>query len=149
MKKFVYPLQTVLNLKEKLESREKALFQTAMAELRREEEQLAALEQRKQAYEERLRESVQARLDLQRVKTNKEAIEAIKEMIQVQLGRVRRAERHAEVARNRMEEAIKERKTLEKLREDALNQYKKDYEKEEQREIDEMVSFRHGSEGTG
>lgn len=149
MKKFIYPLQSVLNLKEKLESQEKALFQTAMAELRKEQEALAQLEQRKEGYEVRLREAVCSRLDLLNVKTNKEAIEVLKEMIKQQNGRVRKAERHAEVARIRLEEAIKERKTLEKLKEDAFTQYIKEYGAEEQKEIDELVSFRYKSETVG
>ncbi len=149
MKKFIYPLQSVLNLKEKLESQEKVLFQAAMEELRKEQEALAQLEQRKNGYEERLRDSVSSRLDLLSVKTNKEAIEVLKEMIRQQTGRVRHAERHAEVARKRLEEAIKERKTLEKLKEDAFAEYKKEYEKEEQKEIDELVSFRHKAETVG
>lgn len=149
MKKFIYPLQGVLNLKEKLESQEKVLFQAAMEELRREEEALSQLEQRKRGYEDRLREAVTSQLDLLKVKTNKEAIEVLKELIQQQIGKVRRAERHAEIARKRLEEAIKERKTLEKLKEDAFTEYKKEYEKEEQKEIDELVSFRHKTEIVG
>ena len=123
MKKFIYPLQSVLNLKEKLESQEKILFQTAMEELRKEEEALSLLEHRKYEYEERLREAVSSRLDLLNVKTNKEAIEVMKELIHQQTGKVRRAERHAEVARKRLEDAMKERKTLEKLKEDAFAEY--------------------------
>jgi len=149
LKKFIYPLQSVLNLKEKLESQEKVFFQAAMAELRKEQEALEELEQRKFGYEERLRDCVSTKLDLLSVKTNKEAIEIIKEMIHQQTGRVRRAERHAEVARKRLEEAMKERKTLEKLKDDAFAEYMKEYEKEEQKEIDELVSFRHKTETAG
>ena len=146
MKKFMFPLQSVLDLKEKMESQEKILFQTAMAELRKEQAELETLEQRKFEYEERMRESVRSKLNLLSVKTNKEAIEILKEMIQQQIGKVRRAERHAEVARMRLEDAMKERKTLEKLKEDAFSDYVKEYEKEEQKEIDELVSFRYESE---
>ena len=149
MKKFIYPLQNVLNLKEKIESQEKALFRAAMEALRAEQDKLEHLEQRKSSYEERLRESVSARLDLLTVKTNKEAVEIIKDKIKQQLGQVRKAERHLEVARNRLEEAIKERKTLEKLKEDAFEAYKKEYEVEERKEVDELISFRHKSENAG
>lgn len=149
MKKFIFPLQSVLSLKEKIESQEKIFFQTAMAELRKEQAELEALENRKTGYEERLRECVRSKLDLLSVKKNKEAIEIIKEMIQQQTGKVRKAERHAEVARIRLEEAMKERKTLEKLRDDAFAEYVKEYEKEEQKEIDELVSFRYEPENAG
>jgi len=143
LKKFIYPLQSVLNLKEKLESQEKVLFQAAMAELRKEEEVLKGLESQKEGYEERLRECVNSRLDLQKIKINKESIEILKELIRQQMGKIRKAERHAEIARKRLEDAIKERKTLEKLKEDAFSEYKKEYEKEEQKEIDELVNFRY------
>lgn len=149
MKKFIYPLQNVLNLKEKIEAQEKALFRAAMEELRAEQEKLESLQQRKSAYEEKLRESVSARLDLLTVKTNKEAVEIMKDKINQQLGQVRRAERHLEIARNRLEEAMRERKTLEKLKEDAFETYKKEYESEERKEVDELVSFRHKSENAG
>ena len=149
MKKFIYPLQNVLNLKEKIESQEKALFRAAMEELRTEQEKLENLEQRKVTYEEKLRECVSSRLDLLTVKTNKEAVEIMKDKIKQQLGQVRRAERHLEVARNRLEEAIKERKTLEKLKDDAFEAYKKEYESEERKEVDELVSFRHKAENAG
>lgn len=149
MKKFIYPLQNVLNLKEKIESQEKALFRAAMEALRAEQDKLEHLEQRKSSYEERLRESVSARLDLLTVKTNKEAVEIIKDKIKQQLGQVRKAERHLEVARNRLEEAMKERKTLEKLKEEAFEAYKKEYEVEERKEVDELISFRHKSENAG
>jgi len=149
LKKFIYPLQNVLNLKEKIESQEKALFRAAMEALRAEQDKLEHLEQRKSSYEERLRESVSARLDLLTVKTNKEAVEIIKDKIKQQLGQVRKAERHLEVARNRLEEAMKERKTLEKLKEDAFEAYKKEYEVEERKEVDELISFRHKSENAG
>ena len=82
----MFPLQSVLDLKEKMESQEKILFQTAMAELRKEQAELEALEQRKFEYEERMRESVRSKLNLLSVKTNKEAIEILKEMIQQQIG---------------------------------------------------------------
>ncbi len=149
MKKFIYPLQNVLNLKEKIESQEKALFRAAMENLRAEQEKLEHLEQRKSSYEDKLRESVSARLDLLTVKTNKEAVEIMKDKIKQQLGQVRKAERHLEVARNRLEEAMKERKTLEKLKEDAFELYKKEYEVEERKEVDELISFRHKSENAG
>ena len=120
-----------------------------MEELRTEQEKLENLEQRKVTYEEKLRECVSSRLDLLTVKTNKEAVEIMKDKIKQQLGQVRRAERHLEVARNRLEEAIKERKTLEKLKDDAFEAYKKEYESEERKEVDELVSFRHKAENAG
>ena len=41
---------------------------------------------------------------------------------------------------------MKERKTYEKLRENAYEQFLQDMNREEQLEINELVSFRHGKD---
>ena len=64
MKKFVYKMQSVLNIKEKLEEQEKARYAAALAKLNEEEEKLSQLYDRRAACEERLRESVGASLNL-------------------------------------------------------------------------------------
>ena len=43
MKKFVYKMQSVLNIKEKLEEQEKARYAAALAKLNEEEEKLSQL----------------------------------------------------------------------------------------------------------
>ena len=49
-----------------------------------------------------------------------------------------------ENARIKLEEAMKERKIYEKLRENAFNEFLEQLEHEEQMEINELVSYRHG-----
>ena len=49
-------------------------------------------------------------------------------------------------AREKLNEAMKERKTYEKLKENAFEDFKKELNAEEQKEINELVSFRFGRE---
>ena len=57
MARFVYRMQNILVLKEKLEAQEKIAFGIASAKVREEEEKLTALLVRRNAYENRLREA--------------------------------------------------------------------------------------------
>ena len=48
-------------------------------------------------------------------------------------------------ARKKLDDAMKERKTYEKLKERAFEEFKLELNAAEQKEVDELVSFRHGS----
>ena len=49
-----------------------------------------------------------------------------------------------ELARIQLTEAMKERKTHEKLREKAFEEFKSELLHEESKEVDELVSFKYG-----
>ena len=74
MKKFVYKMQSVLNIKEKLEEQEKARYAAALAKLNEEEEKLSQLYDRRAACEERLRESVGASLNVMAIRHKQRSI---------------------------------------------------------------------------
>ena len=48
-------------------------------------------------------------------------------------------------AREKLDNAMKERKTYEKLKEKAFEEFKLEIEAQERKEVDELVSFRHRS----
>ena len=54
-------------------------------------------------------------------------------------------QKEVDVARNKLEEAMKERKTFEKLKEKAFAKFIVEENKKEQKEVDEIVSYRYGS----
>jgi len=58
---------------------------------------------------------------------------------------IKQREKEVEVAREHLNEAMKERKTYEKLREKAFDEFKVEENKKEQKEIDELVSYRYGT----
>lgn len=143
MKKFIYPLQNVLNIKSKIETQEKMLFRIAVNTLNAETDKLNTLYARKDGYEEKIKENISSRLNLLELKSLRDAVKTMDELIAQQKAEVRKAERQVEIARKRLEEAIKEKKIHEKMKENAFEEYKKEYEREEQREIDELVSYRY------
>ncbi len=143
MEKFKYSMQNILNVKEKMEAQEKLMFQIATEALREEEKKLQEIIDRKQAYEDELRDCMRSALDIKKIKSLKDGIDATEEKIKVQRANVRKAEQKLEIARKRLEEAIKERKVHEVLKENQFEAYKREYEREEQKIVDELISFQY------
>ena len=143
MAKFIYRMQNILDVKYKLETQAKTSFSIAAANLNKEEEKLAELNLRKLSYEEEARKLVKDRLNFQAIKVNRVAIENMKGAIRSQTLAVHIAQRNLESARKHLQEVMIERKTHEKLKEKAFDEFKKVIEKEESKAVDELVSFTH------
>lgn len=145
MKKFIYKMQSILDIKQKMEEQEKSNYAAAQAKLNAEEAKLESLQARRDMYEERLRRSVNERLNLLEIRQNRDAIESLKIFIRQQTIAVRKAEQNVEAALHRLRQAMTERKTQEKLRENAFEAYRMEINLEERKEIDELVSFQYGA----
>ncbi len=141
MAKFVYRMQNILNLKEKLETQEKIAFSIANQRLLEEQEKLSQLMIRRAEYENQLKEMTQGTLSIRDIKICKDSINAMKSKIRDQLIEVSRAQREVERARARLDEVMKDRKTHEKLREKAFENFKEELKAEESKETDQLVSF--------
>ena len=146
MKKFSFSLQSVLNLQLKLEDQEKQAFREANLKLSEEEDKLRELLKQKENYENDLREALSGSLDVKNVNNIKHSIDIMKSRIRTQMIAVHVAEKNVEAARIRLQEAMVNRKTYEIMREKAFEEYKKEAEYEESKEIDQLVSFRHAGE---
>ncbi|SES62728.1 flagellar export protein FliJ [[Clostridium] polysaccharolyticum] len=144
MAKFIYSMQNLLNLKEKLEEQKKAAFGAAKAKLDAEEEKLQALLARKEFYQNELKNCYASRLDLMAIKKNQEALKVLQIHIEYQHILIQQAKSQVELARIQLTEALKERKIHEKLREKAFEAFKKELLYEEGKEVDELVSFKYG-----
>ena len=57
---------------------------------------------------------------------------------------VAKAQKQVEITRDKLQEAMQERKTHEKLKENAFEVFKQEVAASESKEIDELVSYRHG-----
>lgn len=144
MAKFVYRMQSILNIKEKMEEQAKVAFGAANAELRVEEERLQRLFQRQIQYLAEgtmLRQSV---LDPLKLQENENALDYIEDAIKSQKIRVKKAEEALERARQVLQEYMIERKTHEQLKEAAFEEFKEELAKEESKEVDELVSYVYG-----
>lgn len=144
MAKFIYKMQNLLSIKEKLEEQAKNAYSQAMAVLNEEEERLKHLFDRKEEYELILRGEVSDHLNVREIIRCQEAVEIIKYQINLQKVRVNTARQQMEIARGKLNEAMQERKIQEKLKEHAFEEFKKELAMQEQKEIDELVSFTYG-----
>jgi flagellar FliJ protein len=146
MAKFNFRLQGVLNIKQKLEDQEKIAYGLARAKLNEEEEKLQALIDRRDALFSYKQSLMNGQMDFTELNITQHAIDGNAAAIESQKKAVIRATKAMEAAQQRLEKAMKERKTYEKLRENAYEQFLQDMNYEEQLEINELVSFRHGNQ---
>ena len=142
MAKFIYRMQNILDIKLKMEDQAKASFAEANKELLNEEEKLEGLIRRREEYElegQRLRLET---LDVIKLKDNSRALQVMKDMIKAQEMVVSIARDKVELARRKLQVAMQERKTQEKLKENAFEEFKHELGSEESKEVDELVSYR-------
>lgn len=143
MKKFRYSMESILRIKMKLEDQARLAYANARYHLSLEEEKLQSLENRKYSYEQEQRDHSRSRLNIMKMKQLSEAIDIISMNIKQQLVAVKAAKQRLEIARIRLNDAMIERKTQEKLKEKAWQEYTMEATAEEQKEIDERNSFNH------
>lgn len=144
MAKFRYSMQSILNIKMKMETQAKQEFSSARAALDAEEARLQELADRKRMYEEKATELLAGILDLKAIDDNKAAILCMDGYIAEQQKRGEAAERKLEQARQRLTEVMMERKTHETLKEKAFQQFLLDLKREESKEVDELTSYTYG-----
>lgn len=141
MAKFVYRMQNILDIKTKLEDQAKISYSQANAKLLEEQEKLHAILVRKADYEKIAQDLVNGPINIKKIQENKRAIDAMKSSMRAQLLQVQVAEKNLEAARDHLNEVMMERKTHEKLREHAFDQFKQDIAYEENKAVDELVSY--------
>ncbi|MBQ7562924.1 MAG: flagellar export protein FliJ [Lachnospiraceae bacterium] len=144
MAKFIYRMQNILELKMKLETQAENAFAAANAELFEEEKRLEALMERQAGYETHLEELYAGLINVLKVKETQDAIEIMKLQIDAQRLLVEQAQHRVDIARQKLQKAIQERKTHEKLRENAFEVFLEEEKAEESKMIDELVSYRFG-----
>jgi len=144
MSRFIYRMQNILNIKEKLEEQARMDFGVAMVRLMEEEEKLSRLQQRKANYMESARDSLRDTLSVRQIRENCEAILRMDEFMDLQRLEIRKAEDKAEQERQKLQISIQERKIQEKLRENAFEVFMGEEKARESREIDELTSYTYG-----
>lgn len=144
MARFIYKMQSILNIKAKMEEQAKMEFASARVRLYEEEEKLQALNGRKAAYEEQGRELRKDSLKVREILENREAITRMEEFIAFQEQQVILAEEQLEKARYKLQIARQESKTQEKLKEKAFDEFLKEENSREAKEVDELTSYTHG-----
>lgn len=141
MAKFSFRLQSILNLKLRLEEQQKNEFAAAKKKLDDEQEKLNNLYLRLQGYQEEGRRLRDESLKVRDIIDNENAISLVKDYIEDQKAMVRLAEQRLEAERVKLVEMIQERKTYERLREKAYEDYLEGEKHEEGVINDEHNSF--------
>lgn len=141
MAKFHYRMQNILDIKRKLESQAEMVFAAANAVYMEEQRKLQVLLVRRAGYERHLKELMEGTLDVQKVNNARGDMTTMKVLIRRQMMEVHKAEVAMERARQELSELMVERKTQEKLRERAFDDFKHEIAAAEIKEIDELVSY--------
>ena len=93
-----------------------------------------------------LRGKMRAALNVQEIRQMEQGLKVLGEYEKQQIKMVEQRQRELNLAREKLYEARKERKTFEKLKEKAFQLFLEEENKKEQKEIDELVSYRYGAE---
>ena len=144
MAKFVYRMQSLLDIQYQLESQAKMEFGRAQMRLNQEEDKLQVLIDRKAAYLEEGRRMRNDRLHIMDLKDNRNAMLIMDDMIETQRGQVALAQKAVDEARRRLQEVMQQRKMHEKLREKALATFVREENAAEHKAVDELTSYTYG-----
>ena len=147
MAKFVFKLQNILSIKEKLEDQAKAEYGMEIIKLREEEDCLKLLiHKKKESYQQELKEALAQILVLFEIKKlDTWSWRSQKIASKCQKIIIKKQQKKVDQAREKLDEAMKERKTFEKLKEKAFEEFKLEIEAQGKKEADELTSFRFGS----
>lgn len=146
MAKFVYRMQNILEIKYKTETQAKSHYSNMQNKYNEEQDKLEQMFARKKELEDYHRSLATGNLDISELNDSKKAIDFQRELIKKQLVEVKVAQKNLEMARIRLNEIMKDRKTHEKLRENAFDEFLLELSAQEKKEIDELVSYKYGQE---
>lgn len=144
MARFRYSLQSILDIKLKMETQAKQEFSAAKNALDEENEKLEQLFQRKAEYEAESKRLLSGILDVREIDENKNALLRMEELVVLQQTQVAIAERRMVVAREALTEVMKERKTHETLRDKAFEEFLQEENRQESKTVDELTSYTYG-----
>ena len=141
MAKFVYRMQSILDIKLKMENQAKIAYGIANKKLQEEQDKLRIILERRAAYEAEAKVLVSGTIDVRKIRENKQAIDVMKSQQRAQMMNVHVAEKNVEAARKRLNEVMTERKAHEKLKEHKFEEFKQEIQYAESKEIDQLVSY--------
>lgn len=143
MKKFQFSLDTVLSFKQQNLESLQAEHAAAVAKVLRQEEVLAAAEDYYVRLDSEYREKKSTGIAVAEAMYYQNGLRAQEAEIRTQEAALQRLRREAEETREQMVAARQETVSLERLREQKLDTYRKEVQKSEESLIDELVSSAH------
>lgn len=145
MAKFVYRMQNILNIKERMETQAKTEYAQMLGRLHDEENKMQSIIDTLNSYKAQAKLLASGTLDISKIRRCNEAIKITEDMARNQAVRVRIAEKNVEASMMKLTAAVKERKIQEKLKEKAFEEFLHELNSQEMKEIDEVVSFNYNN----
>ena len=143
MPRFQFRLQQYLRVKEQIEEQKELEYAKALRLVAEEKAKLAEMRQNLAETVESLRKAVSKSIAPMEIRRYNNTIERLKHNIKVQEERVRAAEAHAEEKRQELVQAMKERKALEIVKENQHEEFMREADLAERKQVDELVSFKY------
>ncbi|MCL2572964.1 MAG: flagellar export protein FliJ [Defluviitaleaceae bacterium] len=148
MPKFKFRMQSVLSIKEKVEDLKKNEFGKAMAALAEAQRVMVEMQQARENCIEDFRNGISGGIDPAAFKRYNLYLEKMKLAIKRQAFVVEQCEVFVEQKRQELVEAMRDRKTLETLRDNDYEEHLTEEKKQEQKIVDEIVSYRGSKSGS-
>lgn len=145
MAKFIYRMENILSLQIKLENEAKIQLTLANNVLRIEQEKLRAIYDDITEYEDKIRAFSDGLLDVKELKRCNDAIAVKKMEAEEKKKTIAIAQKNVDKAMKKLREAMIERKTQEALKDKAFDEFKREVNDEEKKEVDQIVSYQYNN----
>jgi len=145
MAKFNFKLQSVLDLKIQMEDNKKNEFGSAVQKLEYEKKVLENIKHEKEKNIDVFGNELKNKAKVSTIRQINNYICLLGQKIEVQKENVNKASDIVDKKREELLEAVKERKIMDKLKEKEYCLFLKQELKEEQKIIDEIISFKHST----
>ncbi len=144
MNKFNFKFQKILEYKESIEDLNRSMYNKELNLFNDEKIKLEALVHTRETLNKQREVSVNL-TTIKDLKLYSSYLEDISDRIDKQNIEVKAKERNVKIAKEKLIEAVKEKKTFEKLKEKHYNEFLYYEKKEEEKLIDQLVSFKGGT----
>lgn len=142
MSRFQFRMESVLNIREKFEEKKKQEYGDAVMKLQIEKEKKQRMINEESFLSQYARSKMRGCISSIEIISCNQYMSYLKRNITNQDKVVNTAEKFTEKKRGELLEAVKQKKTLESLKEKQWMEFQQELNKEEQKRIDEIVSFK-------
>ncbi len=139
---YTFKLEKILNYKEDIENVKKGVLGNINNKLNKEEEKLIIYNQQKEILINK-RNELQVKTDIRSLKLYNNHLSDISKDIKKQEELIHQINIKLDCAKQELLEAVKEKKTLEKLKEKDYSQFIAEEDKKQEKIIDNIVSFKN------
>jgi flagellar FliJ protein len=146
---FKFKLQTILNLRKTLEEKVLLEFSDEQKRLGRENDRLQTIRSNKMALTDELRDIKGKVVNISEITMNADGIVLYRKQEEIQREQVKEAVKRVDLKREALFEAMKQRKSMEKVKSRRFEQHLAETDLLERTAIDEMVIVRHNRRKQG